>query len=255
MVRVVLCFYVLVCQKFNTTWEWFSLPYRNLFSKDTPIGLSTYIPCIRLLSFISRNLHILQQNNSSLSLKMDFLPNTSFSVVEETDDISECLRFKHYLLHKYETTDRLQYQCAANIMRSVINNKIDRLKTFCREKLERNKFRNTDIDFRLSADDISNRSNIGMLSKSMANLSKIFNSEDNGEDMDTTQQTSNKGYPRRVVRQLAKTITLTMSEPILINIPAEWIIESKQNSTKIDQPSKNINYEIVGNIVKTFLKT
>lgn len=175
---------------------------------------------------------------------MSSLENTELLVSKETHEINECLKLKKYLQHKYDETDRLQYHCAANIMHGVINEKIVQLKIYCREKLQSHKIRDAEYEQHITEDDFNYASNIGKLSKSLADLSAIDDEEP-----------QHQGYPKSVVRQRAKTFTLTMSDLVSINIPSQWIADSKRLKEDKDYYGKNINDKLVGRIVSTILKT
>lgn len=181
---------------------------------------------------------------------MSSLQNSLQSVKDDTNEINQCLRFKEYLVQRYEETDRLKYHCAANVMHNVINDKIIHLKTYCQEKMRKNQIRHE----KLKSENRENyESSIGKLSNKLANLSTILQDHD-GDKESHQLPNSNRRYPKRVVRQNAKTITLTMSDQILMDIPSECCTENQVVFNKNNQKNKNVNVDILNNIVRTGLK-
>lgn len=179
---------------------------------------------------------------------MSSLEISDQSPMKQADEIGQCIRFRNHLKHKYETTDRLIFHCASNIMYGVINRKIAELRTYCLAKIGANRICQFESDNYLPEHNRTT-SDIGKWSKSIENLSTICIDEDDdsGAEEKTFRQASTQGYPKRVVRQVAKTFTLTRSDTIVINIASEWIAEPKLIPKT--ESWKNVN----ATIVKTFL--
>lgn len=163
----------------------------------------------------------------------------------ETEDIDECLRFKRYLVRKYETTDRLQYHCAANIMGGLIDHKIQLLKKLCYQK------RYSKKAVRQSAAS----TNIGRLSKSFANISTIFGAADDDavEANEECLKLRDPGYPKRLVRQEAKTFTLAATETTVMDIPSACFAEANDRFVAKDIRVNLESARIVDKIGKSVL--